>query len=142
MQIVSYQRQAIAAKVLVYSACWMGTGLGLFWVWQGILQLQPHVVHNRYANSMLLVLGLIVWAGVYGLYKMSRATAVLLLIYAIIQELLLQQYNYSHFHYIQFKPYFPYEVIALVIALIGVFWYHWAEQKQAAKKSHTARKHD
>lgn len=131
--MMTLRSQQLISRIITITACWLGFALGFFWVWQGFNTLRPHAILDRYSNPMLIVIGLVVWAAVIGLFRNSRATAVLLILYALLQEILLQQYNYSHFGYIKFKPYFPVEIIGLVLAAIGVFWNVAVSQRPAAR---------
>lgn len=128
MHLISKESQIYFSTILCYIASWLGIGLGLMWMWFGYISLGRGVARNLIFNPVLIIDGMLVIIFSIMIAFKSKFGVVFISCYAIVMELILQIYNYNHIGNIKLKPYFFVELVGLVVANIGVFWFHKAKK--------------
>ena len=137
MQVFTPKRQVLLASIICYIAAWFGIGLAAMWLWLGWSSMGHDVVRNAIFNPVLIIDGLIVLVASILIALKNKAAVVFVSCYAIFMEAYLQLYQWHYLGYVKVKPYFIYEIIALILANVGVFWYHAAALKlPKSKKKH------
>lgn len=135
MQIFTLKRQRFLATCICYMASWLGLGLAGMWIWLGSLASQPHVLLNPIFNPTLILDGLLVAAASIMIAFKNKFAVVAITIYALAMEAFLQIYQINTGTGFKPKPYFAFELAGLMLANIGVFWWHYANNKMNEKKT-------
>jgi hypothetical protein len=130
---MEYRQKKILASILCYIAAGLGILLGIMWLYFGWRAAQPAALKNPVFNPILMIDGVFVIIASTFVAMKSKVAVLLITAYALIMEVYLQGYQIYIGMGIQFKPYFPFELLALIAAIIGVFWW------QSLDKSVTKR---